>query len=50
MVLLGGDTQLVMQNVAPQQLHVVPVRDEAALNRTMQIQIRKLGFVAVQDA
>ena len=35
-VLLGGDTQLVVEGVVPDLLHVVPVGDDTVLNGVFQ--------------
>ena len=35
-VLLGGDTQLVVEGVVPDLLHVVPVGDDTVLDGVLQ--------------
>ena len=35
-MLLGGDTQLVVEGVVPDLLHVVPVGDDAVLDGVLQ--------------
>jgi hypothetical protein len=43
-VLLGGDTQLVVEGVVPDLLHVVPVGDNTVLNGVSQGQDTTLGL------
>ncbi|KFR13484.1 hypothetical protein N306_12013, partial [Opisthocomus hoazin] len=47
-VLLGGHTQLVVEGVVPDLLHVIPVGDDAVLNGVLQGQDTPLalGFVS----
>ena len=37
-MLLGGDTQLIVEGVVPDLLHVVPVGDDTVLNGVLQSQ------------
>merc|ERR1719192_1475162 len=48
-VLLGGDTQLIVEGVVPDLLHVVPVGDNAMLNRVLQGEDTPLGLGLVSD-
>jgi len=48
-VLLGGDTQLVVERVMPDLLHVVPVGDDAVLDRVLQSQDTSLALCLVAD-
>jgi hypothetical protein len=46
-VLLGGDTQLVVEGVMPDLLHVVPVGDDAVLDGVLEGEdtTLRLGFI-----
>jgi len=46
-MLLGGDTQLVVECVMPDLLHVVPVGDDAVLDRVLQRQDTSLALCLV---
>ncbi|KFR15258.1 hypothetical protein N306_02281, partial [Opisthocomus hoazin] len=51
-VLLGGHTQLVVEGVVPDLLHVIPVGDDAVLDRVLQRQdaplaLRLVAHIAV---
>merc|ERR1712156_1138665 len=48
-VLLGGDTQLIVEGVVPDLLHVVPVGDNAMLNGVLQGEDTPLGLGLVSD-
>ena len=48
-VLLGGDTQLVVEGVVPDLLHVVPVGDDAVLDRVLQGEDTTLGLGLITD-
>ena len=48
-VLLGGDTQLVVECVMPDLLHVVPVGDDAVLDRVLERQDTSLALSLVAD-
>merc|ERR1719447_1312893 len=48
-LLLGGHTQLVVEGVVPDLLHVVPVGDDAVLNGVLQGEDTSLGLGLVAD-
>ena len=48
-VFLGGDTQLVVEGVVPDLLHVVPVGDDTVLDRVLQGEDASLGLSLVSD-
>merc|ERR1712240_327300 len=48
-LLLGGHTQLVVEGVVPDLLHVVPVGDDAVLNGVLQGEDTPLGLGLVAD-
>jgi len=48
-VLLGRHTQLVVERVMPDLLHVVPVGDDAVLDRVLQGQDTSLALCLVAD-
>merc|ERR1719374_65749 len=48
-VLLGGDTQLIVEGVMPDLLHVVPVGHNAVLNGVFQGENTSLGLSLVTD-
>jgi len=48
-VLLGGHTQLVVERVMPDLLHVVPVGDDAVLDGVLQRQDASLALCLVAD-
>jgi len=48
-VLLGRDTQLVVERVVPDLLHVVPVGDDAVLDRVLERQDTALALRLVAD-
>ncbi|KFP84836.1 hypothetical protein N310_04814, partial [Acanthisitta chloris] len=43
-VLLGGHTQLVVEGVMPDLLHVIPVGDDAVLDRVLESQDASLAL------
>jgi len=48
-VLLWGDSELVVEGVVPDLFHVVPVGDDAVLNRVLEGQDTSLGLGFVSD-
>jgi len=48
-VLLGGNTQLVVERVVPDLLHVVPVGDDAVLDGVFQGQDTSLALCLIAD-
>lgn len=48
-VLLGSDTELVVEGVVPDLLHVVPVGDDTVLNGVSQSQDTTLGLGLITD-
>jgi hypothetical protein len=48
-VLLGGDTQLVVEGVVPDLLHVVPVGDNTVLNGVSQSEDTTLGLSLITN-
>merc|ERR1712135_92626 len=48
-LLLGGNTQLVVEGVVPDLLHVVPVGDDSVLNGVLEGQDTSLGLGLVAD-
>merc|ERR1711863_176205 len=48
-LLLGGNTELVVEGVVPDLLHVVPVGDDAVLNGVLQGEDTPLGLGLVTD-
>merc|ERR1711944_104569 len=48
-VLLRGNTELVVEGVVPDLLHVVPVGDDSVLNRVLQGEDTPLGLGLVTD-
>merc|ERR1712184_25028 len=48
-VLLGGDTELVVEGVMPDLLHVIPVGDDSVLNGVLQGEDTSLGLGLVTD-
>merc|ERR1712002_21544 len=48
-LLLGGDTQLVVEGVVPDLLHVVPVGDDPVLHGVLQGEDTSLGLGLVPD-
>jgi len=48
-MLLRGDTQLVVERVMPDLLHVVPVGDDAVLDRVLERQDTSLALRLVAD-
>merc|ERR1712213_15014 len=48
-LLLGGNAELVEEGVMPDLLHVVPVGDDAMLNRVLQGEDTPLGLSLVSD-
>merc|ERR1712045_199675 len=48
-LLLGGDTELVVEGVVPDLLHVVPVGDDSVLNGVLQGKDTPLGLGLVTD-
>ena len=48
-VLLGRNTELVVEGVMPDLLHVVPVRDDTVLNRVLEREDTTLGLSLVTE-
>jgi len=48
-VLLGGDTQLVVERVMPDLLHIVPVGDNSVLDGVFERQDTSLALSLVAD-
>merc|ERR1712156_810369 len=48
-LLLGGNTELVVEGVVPDLLHVIPVGDDTVLNRVLQGEDTPLGLGLVTD-
>ncbi len=48
-VLLGGNAELIVEGVMPDLLHVIPVGDDAVLNRVLQGEDTPLGLSLVTD-
>merc|ERR1712110_941766 len=48
-VLLGGNTELVVEGVVPDLLHVIPVGDDSVLNGVLQGEDTSLGLGLVTD-
>ena len=48
-VFLGGNTQLVVEGVVPDLLHVIPVGDDAVLDRVLDGQDTTLGLGFITD-
>ena len=48
-MLFGRYTQLVVESVVPDPLHVVPVRHDAVLDRVLESQDTALGLCFVSD-
>ena len=48
-LLLGGNTELVVEGVVPDLLHVVPVGDDSVLNGVLQGEDTPLGLGLVTD-
>merc|ERR1740121_199367 len=48
-LLLGGNTELVVEGVVPDLLHVVPVGDDSVLNGVLQGEDTSLGLGLVTD-
>merc|ERR1711936_1366648 len=48
-LLLGGDTELVVEGVVPDLLHVIPVGDDSVLNGVLQGEDTSLGLGLVTD-
>merc|ERR1712135_232384 len=48
-LLLGGDTELVVEGVVPDLLHIVPVGDDTVLNRVLQGEDTPLGLGLVSN-
>ena len=48
-VLLGGDAELIVEGVVPDLLHVIPVGDDAMLDRVFQGQNTTLGLSLITD-
>jgi hypothetical protein len=48
-VLLGGDTQLIVEGVMPDLLHVIPVGDDAVLDGVFQGEDTTLGLGLVSN-
>merc|ERR1712045_155191 len=48
-LLLGGDTELVVEGVVPDLLHVIPVGDDSVLNGVLQGKDTPLGLGLVTD-
>merc|ERR1719193_2258419 len=48
-LLLGGNTQLVVEGVVPDLLHVVPVGDDTVLNRVLQGEDTSLGLGLISN-
>jgi len=48
-MLLGGNTQLVVERVVPDLLHVVPVGDDAVLDGVLERQDTSLALCLVAD-
>ena len=48
-VLLGGDTQLVVEGVMPDLLHVVPVGDNTVLDGVLEGKDTSLGLGLITD-
>merc|ERR1712178_74095 len=48
-LLLGGDTELVVEGVVPDLLHVIPVGDDSVLNGVLQGEDTPLGLGLVTD-
>jgi hypothetical protein len=48
-VLLGGDTELVVEGVVPDLLHIVPVGDDTVLNGVLEGQDTTLGLSLIAD-
>merc|ERR1712242_270312 len=48
-VLLGGNTELVVEGVVPDLLHVIPVGDDSVLNGVLQGEDTPLGLGLVTD-
>merc|ERR1719348_416531 len=47
--LLGGNTQLVVEGVVPDLLHVVPVGDDSVLNRVLEGEDTSLGLGLISN-
>ena len=48
-LLLGGNAELIVEGVMPDLLHVVPVGDDAVLNRVLQGENTSLGLGLISD-
>jgi len=48
-MLLGGDTELVVEGVVPDLLHIVPVGDDTVLNGVLEGQDTTLGLSLITD-
>merc|ERR1712240_459904 len=48
-LLLGGNTQLVVEGVVPDLLHVVPVGDDSVLNRVLEGEDTSLGLGLISN-
>ena len=48
-MLFGGDAELVVEGVMPDLLHVVPVGDDAVLDRVFEAQDTSLALGLVAD-
>ena len=48
-VLLGGNTQLVVEGVVPDLLHIVPVGDDTVLDGVLEGEDTSLGLGLVSD-
>merc|ERR1712020_85251 len=48
-LLLGGNTELVVEGVVPDLLHIVPVSDDSVLNGILQGEDTSLGLGLVTD-
>merc|ERR1712122_400806 len=48
-LLLGGNTELVVEGVMPDLLHVIPVGDDSVLNRVLQGENTSLGLGLISN-
>merc|ERR1712243_165924 len=48
-LLLGGNTELIVEGVMPDLLHVIPVGDDSMLNRVLQGEDTSLGLSLISN-
>merc|ERR1712227_917849 len=48
-LLLGGNTELIVEGVVPDLLHVIPVGDDSVLNRVLQGEDTSLGLSLISN-